>query len=628
MSAVADGELGQQEDRAEAEKEAERRACCRDLARLGETKCKTGDVVGGIGDLEEALAVGTSDLKLKSIICSQLGNAYIDLKDYKKAVEKHQEDRALSSIVGDAAGEAKACCNLACAFRLQSRYKEAINCSEQCVQLCRRIRDKEKESLAMYSLATCYHSMAKRSHLSDESEGDKNRNSAATNIVKAVQHYLYFLKLLDDISKPPSYNTLRGRTYGNLGNLYYLLNNMDESVAYHQKRLEIAVMDGDVEAIVRAHSNIGNAHLVGGNPSEAEKHYKEMQGSAEKISDGVSVAKALFGLATSHSIRKNYPKALSFYSKMQKLVKEQQDEDGQLKVLFGMTYANRALGRFEEARTFAMQHYQLASQMGDEASMELAQGNIDALSELLQQQSGTRRHSSDVKRSPSSRGMQRVNTSGEKESYIKTLQKIPSSKTSKVAAPPPILRTPPSSVRSRVRVARSVPEGLSLSVVPQMLFVQPTESSMNICNSSTDSSRELFKAVEQGSRGRMNEQRAEAPEVLVGSRTQRHNTIGAADDLRSLKRNEKPKGLSLSFRRDRIDKDMDVASQASLSHPNSRAHTPPESSAEHLRASSSLSTSTGLKRSVLMGLGDQVATGDSSEQIGLSDFLTFLDGQE
>eukprot|EP00117_Sycon_ciliatum_P001537 scpid30293/ scgid7160/ G-protein-signaling modulator 1; Activator of G-protein signaling 3 len=583
MSAVADGELGQQEDRAEAEKEAERRACCRDLARLGETKCKTGDVVGGIGDLEEALAVGTSDLKLKSIICSQLGNAYIDLKDYKKAVEKHQEDRALSSIVGDAAGEAKACCNLACAFRLQSRYKEAINCSEQCVQLCRRIRDKEKESLAMYSLATCYHSMAKRSHLSDESEGDKNRNSAATNIVKAVQHYLYFLKLLDDISKPPSYNTLRGRTYGNLGNLYYLLNNMDESVAYHQKRLEIAVMDGDVEAIVRAHSNIGNAHLVGGNPSEAEKHYKEMQGSAEKISDGVSVAKALFGLATSHSIRKNYPKALSFYSKMQKLVKEQQDEDGQLKVLFGMTYANRALGRFEEARTFAMQHYQLASQMGDEASMELAQGNIDALSELLQQQSGTRRHSSDVKRSPSSRGMQRVNTSGEKESYIKTLQKIPSS---------------------------------------------PTESSMNICNSSTDSSRELFKAVEQGSRGRMNEQRAEAPEVLVGSRTQRHNTIGAADDLRSLKRNEKPKGLSLSFRRDRIDKDMDVASQASLSHPNSRAHTPPESSAEHLRASSSLSTSTGLKRSVLMGLGDQVATGDSSEQIGLSDFLTFLDGQE
>ena len=47
----------------------------------------------------------------------------------------------------------------------------------------------EKEALAMYSLATCYHSLAKESHLSDEPEGEHSRLETTSLIAKAVQHY-------------------------------------------------------------------------------------------------------------------------------------------------------------------------------------------------------------------------------------------------------------------------------------------------------------------------------------------------------------------------------------------------------------------------------------------------------
>lgn len=129
----------------DAESEKERRSRCRELARSGEEKCKVGQVVEGVKDLEDAFAVGTSDLRLLSIVCSQLGNAYIDLKDYQKAAERHKKDQLYSSILKDRAGEAKAFCNLACAYRLLGRFKDAIRCSEECVRLCRDLHDKVRK---------------------------------------------------------------------------------------------------------------------------------------------------------------------------------------------------------------------------------------------------------------------------------------------------------------------------------------------------------------------------------------------------------------------------------------------------------------------------------------------------
>lgn len=71
-------------------------ASCLELALEGERACKGGDFQAGAAFFEEAVRVGTEDLKTLSAIYSQLGNAYFYLKEYAKALEYHQHDLTLA----------------------------------------------------------------------------------------------------------------------------------------------------------------------------------------------------------------------------------------------------------------------------------------------------------------------------------------------------------------------------------------------------------------------------------------------------------------------------------------------------------------------------------------------------
>ena len=67
-----------------------------DLALEGERLCKAGDCRAGVQFFEEAVQVGTDNLKTLSAIYSQLGNAYFYLQEYGKALEFHKHDLNLA----------------------------------------------------------------------------------------------------------------------------------------------------------------------------------------------------------------------------------------------------------------------------------------------------------------------------------------------------------------------------------------------------------------------------------------------------------------------------------------------------------------------------------------------------
>lgn len=71
-------------------------ASCLELALEGERLCKVGDYSGGTSFFEAAMQVGTEDLQVLSAIYSQLGNAYIHLHDYARALEFHHHDLTLT----------------------------------------------------------------------------------------------------------------------------------------------------------------------------------------------------------------------------------------------------------------------------------------------------------------------------------------------------------------------------------------------------------------------------------------------------------------------------------------------------------------------------------------------------
>lgn len=77
-----------------------------ELASEGERLCKSGDCINGIKFFESALnyyengnTIDLDEIKVLqtlSIIYNQMGNAYFYLQNYKKALEFHKKDLALS----------------------------------------------------------------------------------------------------------------------------------------------------------------------------------------------------------------------------------------------------------------------------------------------------------------------------------------------------------------------------------------------------------------------------------------------------------------------------------------------------------------------------------------------------
>lgn len=72
---------------------------CWELALEGEKLCKSGYCEEGVQLFEAAIQLGTSDEHLLSAVYSQLGNAYICLQNYQKALEYHRLDLNVARLI-------------------------------------------------------------------------------------------------------------------------------------------------------------------------------------------------------------------------------------------------------------------------------------------------------------------------------------------------------------------------------------------------------------------------------------------------------------------------------------------------------------------------------------------------
>lgn len=102
--------------------------------------------------------------------------------------------------------------------------------------------------------------MGRLTYPADQNQQEPNSGEFAQEIrevlLKAVHYYNETLKLVANKER-----SAEGRTYGNLGNTYYLLGDFDAAIQCHQERLKIAREFGDKAAERRAYSNLGNAHI-------------------------------------------------------------------------------------------------------------------------------------------------------------------------------------------------------------------------------------------------------------------------------------------------------------------------------------------------------------------------------
>ncbi|GLD49638.1 G-protein-signaling modulator 2-like isoform X1 [Lates japonicus] len=347
---------------------------CLDLALEGERLCKAGDYRAGVSFFESAIQVGTEDLQILSAIYSQLGNAYFHLQEYNKALEYHRHDLTLTRTIGDELGEAKASGNLGNTLKLLGRYNEAVVCCQRHLEITRAIYDKVGQARALYNFGNVYHAKGKSICWSGVEPGEFPED-ARIALRKAAEYYEANLCLVKELGD----RAAQGRTYGNLGNTYYLLGDFEIAVAAHEKRLLIAKEFGDKSAERRAHCNLGNAHIFLSQFEVAAGHYKRTLQLARLLKDRAVEAQACYSLGNTYTLLQDYERAIDYHLKHLVIAQDLNDRVGEGRAYWSLGNAHTALGNHEQAMYFAEKHLEIAKETGDKSGEVTARMNLSDL---------------------------------------------------------------------------------------------------------------------------------------------------------------------------------------------------------------------------------------------------------
>ncbi|XP_018549533.2 G-protein-signaling modulator 2 isoform X2 [Lates calcarifer] len=347
---------------------------CLDLALEGERLCKAGDYRAGVSFFESAIQVGTEDLQILSAIYSQLGNAYFHLQEYNKALEYHRHDLTLTRTIGDELGEAKASGNLGNTLKLLGRYNEAVVCCQRHLEITRAIYDKVGQARALYNFGNVYHAKGKSICWSGTEPGEFPED-ARIALRKAAEYYEANLCLVKELGD----RAAQGRTYGNLGNTYYLLGDFEIAVAAHEKRLLIAKEFGDKSAERRAHCNLGNAHIFLSQFEVAAGHYKRTLQLARLLKDRAVEAQACYSLGNTYTLLQDYERAIDYHLKHLVIAQDLNDRVGEGRAYWSLGNAHTALGNHEQAMYFAEKHLEIAKETGDKSGEVTARMNLSDL---------------------------------------------------------------------------------------------------------------------------------------------------------------------------------------------------------------------------------------------------------
>uniref|UniRef100_A0A0K0D7Y4 TPR_REGION domain-containing protein n=1 Tax=Angiostrongylus cantonensis TaxID=6313 RepID=A0A0K0D7Y4_ANGCA len=117
------------------------RPTCLKLARKGEVLCLQHEFEAAIATLLEALASGTDNLSILSVIYCQLGISYYAIYDFENAYKYNCYDAVASRLMDDKISECRAYGNIGIVLKAQNLFAEAIMFTKRQLAIAKAIKD-------------------------------------------------------------------------------------------------------------------------------------------------------------------------------------------------------------------------------------------------------------------------------------------------------------------------------------------------------------------------------------------------------------------------------------------------------------------------------------------------------
>ena len=188
------------------------------LGNMGNAYADLGEARKAVGYLERALWIARKigDRRNEEAWLGNLGLAYADLGETRKAIEYHEQALAISREIGDRRGEGADLGNLGSACTDLGETRTAIEYIEQALAIAREIGDGRGEGARLGNLGDAY--------------------AALGEVRKAVEYHDQVLAIAREIGD--KYN--EGESLCNLGKAYLDLNETERAIEYCMQSLDIA----------------------------------------------------------------------------------------------------------------------------------------------------------------------------------------------------------------------------------------------------------------------------------------------------------------------------------------------------------------------------------------------------
>jgi tetratricopeptide (TPR) repeat protein len=203
----------------------------------------------------------SGDRKSEAATLSNLGLAYDDVGETRRALEFYEQALLIDRQTGNRAGEGIVLGNMGIAYFVLGETHQAIQFYEQNLAIAREIRDRRGEGAALGNLGIAYADV-----------GETHR---------AIQLYEQRLTIAREIGDRRG----EGNALGNLGNAYQTLGETRRAIQFYEQRLTIARAIGDLRGEGTALGNMSLALDELGEPAQAIQHAEQALIILEQIED-------------------------------------------------------------------------------------------------------------------------------------------------------------------------------------------------------------------------------------------------------------------------------------------------------------------------------------------------------
>jgi tetratricopeptide (TPR) repeat protein len=264
--------------------------------------------------LEAALSSAREmgDRGSEGVALGNLGIAYKNLGETRKAIELQEGHLKIARELGDRRGEGNALGSLGIAYKNLGETRKAIEFYEQWLGIARELGDRRGEGQALGNLGVAY------------------KNLGETH--KAIEYYEQVLVIFHEIGDRRG----EGDALGNLGTAYTDLGETRKAMEFHEQALVIDREIGDRRGEGQDLGNLGNAYYLLGETRKAIEFYEQALVIDREIGDRGGEGNALGNLGTAYYLLGETRKAIEFHEQALVIARELGDRRGEGNASFNM----------------------------------------------------------------------------------------------------------------------------------------------------------------------------------------------------------------------------------------------------------------------------------------------------